>query len=232
MDCNKVLQMKRQLQIKYEKEETEENFIHYIMSELLSPIEDYYNVLTLVRKNLSRIQDRRVLFVASFICSEWCSGENPFLEVLNSDVSHAGNKTKAIIWYLNAYQELWKKDKSENEAYRHFCLQKSVLYSKSMHFANNRYELSFLEDGIKAQMLRKEAKANVCEILTENEVKLKPLEYWIDIQRWIDEFILGISIADIIYREKYGTDSLGQGTVPCPTKKTAIESQPLKENSK
>lgn len=96
---------------------------------------------------------------------------------LNDEISCVDDQTKAIIWYLNAYQLIWKGDGANSNDLRRQYLWKSVRYSTGMYFALNRYDLSSLESESTAIILRREAKANVKQIRAVDKVPME-LRMW------------------------------------------------------
>ena len=203
-----VFELNKKLKKKFELDRTEENLRQYVMSELLSPIEDFPNVIELVMNNINIIQDFRLVFIASYLHTGWKTGHNMLLEYLNGKVEKMTNCEKAIFWYLNAY-DLGRR-KNANINLRMEYLRKSISYSTNTFFAYNRYDLSKLETGPNAQKLLDEARSNVIEIMMVSDTKEKPIEYWLDVQRWLDEFILGIRITEIVYDYLYGSEPGGK----------------------
>lgn len=204
----KKIKINHRLCAQFRNERSEENLKQYVMSELLSPIEDYPHVIDLVLSNLDIIQDFRLVFIASYLHTGWKTGQNKLLEYLNGKVEKMTNYEKAIFWYLNAY-DLGRR-KNANINLRMEYLRKSISYSTNTFFAYNRYDLSKLETGPNAQKLLDEARSNVIEIMTDSDAKERPIEYWLDIQRWLDEFILGISITEPVYDYLYGSEPGGK----------------------
>ena len=174
----------------------------YVMSELLSPVEDYYNAVDIIYKNIDLLEDLSLLYIASYLNSEYSMGYGDLLTKLNSRLEKVDNKNKSIIYYINAYDIIckdkeWKRNK-ECISY----LEKSVQLANGFKFVNNRFYLAQCVDKSIAKQLAVESLENVNDKYTVETLKNIPQEYWLSSQSFIDEFILGISITDIIYKQK------------------------------
>jgi len=195
--------LNRKMQLRYEQDPTEDNFTAYIMSELLSPIEDYYHVMNLIEDRMNEIKDDRLLYLASYLNTDWGIGKaNVFLAKLNEKVESASDNEKAIIYYLNAYDMNKPGGGSfDREKYKLY-LQQSIKHAKEMSFSSNRRDLAKIVGENESKNLLKEAKDNVKYVLSMEELRQLSDEYWLDIQRWVDEYILGILItSDIADKE-------------------------------
>lgn len=196
--------LNKQLQKKFNEEKNYHTLERYVMSELLSPIEDYINAIDIIKRNSSLNEGLNLYFIAAYLCAEWMPESNEFMEKLNSMIDIVDDKEKAIIYYLNAYyvscfMENWKKSKK----YR-FYLIKSIEYSKNIHFVNNRFDLASISQGKEALNYLKEAIQNVEKVETIETLKNKSVNYWLSSQRFIDEFILGTHLSQEVYLHKFG----------------------------
>lgn len=174
----------------------------YVMSELLSPIEDYYNAVGIVCKNLDLIKDLELLFVATHLNSEYSIGYNNLLGIINSKIDGADDKDKAVIYYLNAHNIICNNKKWKYDKECLLNLKKSVDLSKSFNFANNRYYLAQCINTQNAKSFAQEYIRNVTEKHTESSLKNLPEEYWFSPLSFVKEFILGTSITEIVYNQK------------------------------
>lgn len=77
----------------------------YVMSELLSPIEDFYEAIALIEQNEDIIEGFNLYYIAAYLCAEWMPNNQKFIDKLNSMLNSADDAAKAVIYYLNAYSE-------------------------------------------------------------------------------------------------------------------------------
>ena len=175
---------------------TYNDFEKYAMSELLSPIEDYFNFVKLVDNNSCIIQGFNLFFIAAYINSVWHIKNQSFLVRLNKEIANLNDYNKSIIYYLNAL-DIKYSDETDRQKYINF-LHKSVECSKNIKFAYNRLEL-YRVLGTSDIDLFEEAKRNVVEVNTYDSLKEKNTDWWLSSQRYINEFILGTHISDSNY---------------------------------
>lgn len=176
----------------------------YVMSELLSPIEDYFNAIDIIKRNSNLNEGLNLYYIAAYLCAEWVYESNDFLEKLNSMIDMVEDKDKAIIYYLNAYYICCTtKDWKTNEKYK-YSLLKSIEYSKDVNFVNNRFDLANILKGKEAQSYLKEAMENIEEIESKVTLDHKTVDYWLSSQRFVDEFILGTHLSQEVYMYKFG----------------------------
>lgn len=176
----------------------------YVMSELLSPIEDYANAIDIIQNNCDLCIELNLCYIAAYLCAELAMGTNDVLEKLNSVIDVVEDKDKAIIYYLNAYYlsssiKKWR----ECEEYR-FNLIKSIEYSKHINFVNNLVDLASISVGQEAQSFLKRALKNIEKVETKESLENKNMTYWLSSQRFIDEFILGTHLTHEVYMHKFG----------------------------
>lgn len=193
MTYEQVYELNKRMQSIFSMERTEYNLERYVMSELLSPIEDFYSVIDLVKTNNDIIQKFNLYYVAAYLAADWKIEDTYFLSKLNKEIAGASENDKAIIYYLNAKYISRKGSSKEYKSY----LQKSVDCSKNMKFVNNKYDLACISCGKNIKKLMNEAFGDIEVIDTQVCLKNKPTEYWLDIHRWIREFILGTEITDV-----------------------------------
>ena len=182
----------KRMKEEFDKNRTYDSLEKYAMSELLSPLEDYYSFMNKVKENLSLIKNMDLVFVAVDLEQMWTS-ESFFLNYINSKIENASDRDKSIIYYLNAMQiqkdnRNWKKDKS----YFNY-LKKSVDLSKNFCFVNNRKALSNLLKGKKRQILIEEIPQNIEKVYDDNSVQNIDISELLSAKSYIYEFITGVS---------------------------------------
>ena len=170
---------------------TQEHLQNYMMSLLIPEFQDYEQAVDLAIYNRDLIMDLRLCFLAAhYFTVVRKENENPFLDQLNALLASVEISDQAIIYYLNAYH-LQTRDPSRQEDIRDY-LERSVKCSENMKFVWNRWNLSYMLSGTRSIQLREEAKSMMAEqnkLLREN-----PIEYWLDIDKWIGRCILGTEI--------------------------------------
>lgn len=171
----------------------------YVMSEILSPIADYYNAIEIILQNSNLIEDLNLYYVAAYLCAEWMPERTLFLEKLNGMLEEVGDRDKAIIYYLNAHyysrtEEAWR----ESEKYKWYLL-KSVEHSGNCKFVNNRLDLARVSQAKEARQYLEDAHSRVIEVLTEEDLANISLDYRLSSQSFVDEFILGTHMTQQIY---------------------------------
>jgi len=198
-----IKMLNKKLQKEFMKDKNYYTLERYVMSELLSPIADYFNAIDIIKKNNNLSEGSNLYYIAAYICAEWMPESKEFLDKLNSMIDMVEDKDKAVIYYLNAYYiscsvENWRKCKNYK-----FNLLKSVEYSKSSNFVNNRFDLANISEGEEKQKYLEEAIKNVEKVETKETLNNKTIDYWLSSQRFIDEFILGTHLSEEVYSYKF-----------------------------
>lgn len=178
-----------------------------VMSELLTPIEDFYRAISLIEQNEDIIEGLNLYYIAAYLCAEWMPNNLKFIDKLNNLLSSVNDKSKAVIYYLNAYRLAYTDDRKTSETYRN-NLKKSIEYSKDFQFVNNRLDLAHVSSGEEAEKYKQEALKNVVSVFTEKELSNINDAEWLNIklnsQSYINEFILGTHITSIVYEANFG----------------------------
>ena len=167
----------------------------YVMSELLSPIEDYVSAIQIIKENEDLIEGLNLYYIATDLSTMWFCGAEEFLEKLNSIIDTVPDKDKAIIYYLNAnyisYNRV-EKNLKDNKEYKEF-LTKSIECSGDINFANNWLDFARILDGKESQACMEKARANIKKNKQMKANYNETLDYILSSQSYIDEFILGIT---------------------------------------
>lgn len=176
----------------FSKNITYENLEKYAMSELLSPIEDYYNFMEIIKNNLDILENLELVYVATDLERLW-SNESFFLNYLNKQLTSVSDSDKSIILYLNALQ-IKKTDRNfeKNKEFKSY-LRKSVELSKNFNFVNNRKELANLLTGSDKQKVLEEIHQNIEREYNYDDIKKIDVDEWLSAKFYIDEFITGVS---------------------------------------
>lgn len=196
--------LNEQLKKDFDKDKSYYTLERYVMSELLSPIEDYFNAIDIIKRNSHLNEGLNLIYIAAYLCAEWMPESREFIEKLNNMIDMVEDKDKAIIYYLNAYYLSCSiKDWKKCEKYRNNLIN-SIEYSKDIYFVNNRFALANISEGKQALKYLKEASANVEKVETKDTLKTKSINYWLSSQRFINEFILGTHMSKEVYVYKFG----------------------------
>lgn len=174
-----------------------DDLITYVLFRIQSPIEDYYWAIDFLRDMYPKKKDIRLAIIGAYLSSTWLSVDtNPFIPLLNEHILTVDNQTKAIIYYLYAYDLYLKCDDNYPKQYSD-ALRKSVFYSK--RFVLNYVRLAEVAEKKEAILLLDLAIKNVEKVWTEEELLQEPEESFITYESFIDEFILGVDISSFEY---------------------------------
>lgn len=199
---NDIINLNKTLQMEFYKTKAHDIFEQYVMSELLSPIEDYINAMDLVEKYDDLCKGLNLHYIACYLSSTWVGEKNVFLDRLNEVVDMANNEDKAIIYYLNAYHIFNLNDYSNLRSKYMENILRSIEYSKDICFVNNRLDYANICPREEAHIFLREAKNNVQQIETKETLETKGIEYWLSSRRYVNEFILGthLSLESYLYK--------------------------------
>lgn len=192
--------LNEQLLHEFELNSTKETFTKYVMSELLSPIEDFRNATELICKYFFEYSALSLTIIGAHLYTEWPEAENGkcLLDILNTMYQCLQPSEQAIVSYLNALRiRKTDSDYLHNKEYRSH-LEESISYDTP--FVYNKYWYSQIVSKFKARKYLSDARANVQHVMTENELMNIPIEYFIDPQNYINEHILGIELSGPNYQ--------------------------------
>lgn len=175
----------------------------YVMSEVLSPVGDYINAISIIKDNIKLTNNYNLYFVGAYLSLELFVKSNYFLDELNRIVDSLETKDKAIVFYLNAcYLSCFDKNYKTSKDYKE-ALLKSIANSNDIPFVNNYIDLSKISDGKKEIDCLIKALSNVVCVETEEILGKKPIEYWLSSEKYINEFILGNELSEPVYRHMF-----------------------------
>ena len=183
------------------KNRNENNLEAYIMSEISSPYEDFYNAIYVLQDNLDIINNLNLLFIGSYLTSYCHYDKNIFLQLLNKNVKRYNIEKQSIIYYLNAMHIIATKDNWKNSFDYVEYLKKSVELSSSFRFVNNKLYLSEVSNKEEALKLLKQAINNVVHIYSKEELSISNNDNVPNCAMYINEFILGTHITYVIFDE-------------------------------
>lgn len=171
---------------------TTENLERYVLSELLSPIEDYENALKIIHEYKDTYASTDLLIVGANEANYWYVYDYDFLDCLISKYDKLERKQQAIVNFLIA-DNIRRNDADykENTLYKNNLL-KSIELSNDFAFANNRIYLADLEKSWNDDRVCREIISNIKEFFTEDTHRNEPISYFTDISHYIDEYVLGI----------------------------------------
>jgi len=191
-----VEKLNKQLKVEYEKHGGLDLFTKYVMSETLAPIENYENVVKLIRENYQKHISVELLIIGAYLTVSWMCSDNEMLEVLNLIRPFLSDHERAIVHYLNAYRMfIADNDYLLKQEY------KTELYSSlisNVAFVNNRLKLVELASE-EARDLYIDALNNVQIVFSEDNKSDVSIECLLNPQSFINEFILG----NYMHKENY-----------------------------
>ena len=178
------------------------DFERYVMSESLYLIEDYGNMIKLIRENSYRFLNIKLLFIGSHLISWGSYGRNDLLEILNILYPYFPDREKAIVSFLNAYDIYQNQlsygfdyDYRSDPRYKQFLIQSTQF---DVPFVLNRMLLAEISSEEDAKLLYRKAKESV-KVIFDDEPGETSLEEEIQPDGFIEEFITGTTIS----KEKY-----------------------------
>lgn len=199
MDKMNVDFLKLEEELKAKSLNSTDDLIKYILFELIDPIEDYFLAINLLKDNYPKNKDIRIAILGAYLSSTWLSSEeNVFLNLLNEHLTSADNQNKAIIYYLYAYDIYMKCDTEYPIEYLDY-LRKSISYSN--RFVYNYVRLSEITDKNESSNLLRQAISNVENVWDENKIKSMQTDVFLNYDRFINEFILGVDISIFEYKD-------------------------------
>ncbi len=176
-----------------------EELIRYILFEMQSPIEDYFSAIDLITENYPKSKDIRLAILGAYLSSTWLNfKDNVFLKFLDEHLDKADNQNKAIIYYLHSYDIYIKCDGKYPKEYADY-LRKSV--SCSNRFVYNYVRLAEIADKREAGKLLDRAISNVETVWSEEQLKNVPTDIFLEYDKFVDEFILGVDISTFEYED-------------------------------
>lgn len=170
----------------------------YVVSEILSPIEDFENAVNIIRKNYKNGVNSTILIIGAYLISEWLDNDNEMLRILNSIQNYLPIYEQAIISFLNAHHLLFQDENyKDNPKYENYLLDS--IGKCDAPFVNNRLYLARLYNGKKAKKLYEEALSNIVKVNSLIDIKTLKLENYVNPESYIREFITGTYISYINY---------------------------------
>lgn len=194
-----IEELNKKLKAEYDNYGGLELFAKYVMSETIAPIEDYENVVKIIRENYHKQINAELLIIGAYSTIFWTRSDSEMLEILNLMRPFLPEREKAIVHYLNAYKlYMIDDDYLSKQEY------KAELYASlisNVPFVNNRLRIAELLTEKEAEKYYAEALNNVQEIFSKEIAAGISLEYSLNPQSFINEFILGTHITKDRYDE-------------------------------
>jgi hypothetical protein len=184
---------------------TEENLTDTVLQIVilltLSPVEDFYESIKILKAYYQQNKDIRIWILGSFLSSQWENyKENMFLLEVESVLDKADtNQQKAIIFYLMAFDIFMRSSITEEKEKYVDLLGKSVELSDG--FVYNYYKLAKVCKRQKAKELAKKALSNIKDVLSNEECEELKIIDLISYDAFLQEHILGVSLPKFIFVE-------------------------------
>ena len=166
----------------------------YVLSELLSPIEDYSHAVEVICQYLP-LASERLLLVGAEAEYFWPSGGRRCLEQLTQRFDQLSPQAQAIVCYLKG---MWL---SQDESFRgraqcRWWLRRSVSYP--VQFVYNRLHLARQLTGSRQKKLYIDALRNVACVIYPSAHH--PLTFYLNPDEYIQEFLLGTHLPATLYQ--------------------------------
>ena len=194
-----IEELNKKLKADYENIGGFELFTRYVMSEAIAPIEDYENIVTIIRDNYHKQINVELLIIGAYSDIFWTHSDNEMLEMLNLMCPFLPNKERSIVHYLNAYKFYMTDDNYLSKKEYRDELYLSLI--PDVPFVNNRLRIAELLTDIEAQKYYAEAMDSVKEVFIKDKSAPFSLDYSLNPQSFINEFILGIHVTQEQYNE-------------------------------
>lgn len=75
--------LNKQMQKEFNEHKNYDTLERYVMSELLSPIEDYLNAIDLIRKHSNLVKGLNLYYIAAYLSAEWRLESNEYSKCSN-----------------------------------------------------------------------------------------------------------------------------------------------------
>lgn len=164
--------------------------LRYVITESLSPICDYENMIRIIRRHKSAYKNATLLLLGAFWLTYWFRDEeNDLLKELNLLRSSMSEEELAITYYLNAcHLRFTNEDYKNHPEYRENLL---LSIGCNVPFVDNRVLLAEISPLEEKQKLYVEALRNVIHVPTLSETMSTPDEIFAEPDKFIGEFITG-----------------------------------------
>jgi len=204
---NKELQLRNQsieelnknLKIEYETFGGHDLLVKYIMSETIAPIEDYENVVALIRENYQKYTNVELLIIGAYSAMYWTHTDSEMLGILNLMSPFLQDRERAIIHYLNAYK-IYMIDGDFILRKDECCAELNASELLNIPFVNNKLMMAELATQNKQQHYSN-ALSNVQEVFVKDRNVDVSVEHLLNPQSFINEFILGTHMSQDFYEE-------------------------------
>lgn len=179
----------KELENRFQTNKTYENLRQLVMGYLVIN-EDYKKAIEETNKYLYLVVDLKLLFVIAYNSIEWQISPHEWIKEIENRIDPNADKSMAIYYYLKA-MEIKRTDSSRKNDYIK-NLQQSIYYSNAFPFANNRFALSKELSTKEAKKYYDDAVRNIIIVYREEDVIMESIEELLDVEKWIEEFIMGI----------------------------------------
>lgn len=191
------IELNRKLQKEYNTNQQINTLLRYVLSEMLPPIEDYENVIRIIRDNYRFNVNSTLLMIGSYTLSEWSQEENEMLHMLNSMSAFLTNKERAITSFLNAhYIRFRDKNYMNNKLYRNYLLESVNI---DVPFVFNRLWLAEISSVEISKKLKEEALNCVMKVSSSKDINELNVQDFVEPEFFLNEKILGTHISEQVF---------------------------------
>lgn len=172
------------------------NIIRLSLLNTLSPISDYKAAVSILLPYIGMDDNHTLDIIGAHLSSNWIfDKDNLFLKGLFDKLTILSPELQSMVWYIGAW-DLFCKNKFPVD-----YLKKSVDLCDS-HVKNLLLLANYSSGPLKKQ-LKEQARSNVKEILSIEDLKKIKTEDFIEPKQYINEFITGISMDELMYKESF-----------------------------
>ena len=158
--------------------------------------EDIHKAIEFSEKYYYLVDTLELMYVVTYNAIIWHINSEIWLDRLDKTFTKNTKYDRAVMYYLKA---LYYMHNQNDKALSLYYLKCSVDCSSGYNFVNNRLDIASLLKGRESRYYYREALNNVSSVFDSDEAINTSEDYYININNWIDEYILGI----IMYRGTY-----------------------------
>jgi len=159
---------------------------------------DYRTAIETTKEYLYLIKELNLLYVIAYNAIEWQVSPRDWINEIENRMEQHEKKDLAIYYYLKAF-ELKKSNKYHVDLYIDY-LRRSIQMSQGFCFANNRLDLSRVLSPKEAKRYYDDAIQNITNIYMVEEALIEDEDELLDVDKWIEENILGIRMNSSTYQ--------------------------------
>jgi len=197
---DEVNALNKKFKLEYEKYRNQISFTKFIMSEAMTPIEDYPNIVNLIRTNEEKVVCVDILLIGTYLAIIWTENYDEMLNMMNLRYNTFSNREKAIAHYLKSYKMLFlEEDYLSNPSYMNE-LYSALNYDNTFVNCHRRIAESGKIAIDEAHKHYIAALHNIEKVLSFETVKHNTLKYRLNPKQFIKKYIWGSIVSEDDYQ--------------------------------